>query len=113
MPQLSVILGRSLVGRLLVHFHHTCTFSSFYRHMYNHMHTLYAFKCITLSFELRGFTQNRYSPSEAKSYATVINAARDQPQVVAELFQNMPSRCLVLKPWGRVAKCRGLEGNEY
>eukprot|EP00434_Breviolum_minutum_P003266 symbB.v1.2.002875.t1/scaffold155.1/size293413/10 len=28
----------------------------------------------------------------AKSYATVINAARDQPQVVAELFQKMPSR---------------------
>lgn len=58
-------------------------------------------------------TQNRYSPSEAKSYATVINAARDQPQVVAELFQKMPSRFLASKLWGRVAQCRGLEGNVY
>ena len=52
----------------------------------------------------------RYSPSEAKSYASVINAARDQHQVVTELFQKMPSRSLAWASHGEglVWNCRGL-----
>ena len=83
-----------------------------------HVYNLIVYVYVTLlyfwwSFYLR--VHHRYSPSEAKSYASVIHAARDQPQVVTELFQKMPSRSLAWargQPWERVGLKLQRFGNE-